>query len=67
MHATIDTPDQKASASFDLEAEVEAWRSKRLRRPVSMSGKVTVVRIRRRAGPSFMSRRLADRLPATSA
>jgi len=50
MRATNETMG-KGPKSSSLEAEAAAWCSKRGRRPVSVTGKVPVVRIRRRAGP----------------
>ena len=50
MRATSETMGTKDQTS-SLEAEAAAWCSKRGRRPVSVTGKVPVVRIRRRAGP----------------
>ena len=51
MRATGDDNGEAASESSGLEAEAAAWRNKRSRRPVSLTGKIPVVRIRRRAGP----------------
>ena len=61
MRVAIDRAGQEATESFNLEAEVEAWRSQRSRRPVAMTGKVPVVRIRRRARPCSLSDPPADR------
>jgi hypothetical protein len=38
MRATIASADQKGIAPLDLEAEAEAGRSKRSRRPISFAG-----------------------------
>lgn len=61
MRITIDRTGKEATESFNLEAEVEAWRSERSQRPVPMTGKVPVVRVRRRACPSSLSDPPADR------
>jgi hypothetical protein len=49
MRATGDDNGEAASGPSGLEAEAAAWRNKRSGRPVSLAGKIPVVRIRRRA------------------
>lgn len=49
MRATNETMGKEPKSS-SLEAAAAAWCSKRGRRPVSITGKVPVVRIRGRAG-----------------
>ena len=51
MRATSERMGKEPKSS-SLEAEAAAWCSKRGRRPLSLSGKVQVVHIRRRAGAS---------------
>jgi len=63
MRATVDDNGEAASGSSGLEAEAAAWLNKRCRRPVSLSGKIPVVRIRRRAEPGSPNGR---QLPAVS-
>lgn len=48
----MEATTESRSATEFLEAEVEAWRSRRAVRPVATTGKVTVVRIKRRSPPS---------------
>jgi hypothetical protein len=66
MHANNEDRGENTLESLRLEAEVEAWRKKRALRPLSTSGKVSVVRIRRRgrsaswSGPLAADRPLAD-------
>ena len=63
MRATIEDRGKKAE-TLTLEAEVAAWRSRRSSRPASIAGKVHVVRIRRRAGPTSCADFSADSPPA---
>lgn len=60
MRATIEDCDQEIAESSSLEAEAAAWRRKRSTRPVSIAGKVSVVRIRRRARLKSWSASSAD-------
>jgi hypothetical protein len=53
MRAPIQGRGGDAAQSLSLEAEVEAWRKNRASRPVSTTGKVPVVRIRRRVRASW--------------
>ena len=66
MRAPIEGRRGDAAKSFSLEAEVEAWRKNRASRPVFTTGKVPVVRIRRRVRASW-SAPLADRAFANTA
>jgi hypothetical protein len=61
MRATTEDCSKSAVESLGLEAEVAAWRSKRNLRPVCTTGKVAIVRIRRRARPASWSALSADR------
>ena len=48
MHANEEDRGRNRAEFLRLEAEVETWRKKRALRPNSTSGKLSVVRIRRR-------------------
>jgi hypothetical protein len=48
MHANEEVSGGNTREFLRLEAEVEDWRRKRALRPIHTSGKVSVVRIRRR-------------------
>lgn len=66
MRATIEGGAKNAAQSSSLEAEVEAWRNNRALRSVSTTGKVPVVRIRRRVRPASSSGSSADRAIAAT-
>jgi hypothetical protein len=67
MRPPIEGRGGDAAKSFSLEAEVEAWRKNRASRPVFTTGKVPVVRIRRRARAATWSAPLANRAFANTA
>jgi hypothetical protein len=58
MRAASDDHGTEAAESLSLEAEVAAWRSKRRSRPETVAGKVSVVRIGRRARLSSLTDRM---------
>jgi hypothetical protein len=66
MRTTIEGRGKHAAGSLSLEAEVEAWRRNRALRTVSTTGKVPVVRIRRRVLPASWSGPSADRALAAT-
>jgi hypothetical protein len=66
MRANDEDRVGNTSAFMRLEAEVEAWREKRAVRPLSTSGKVSVVRIRRRGRSASWSGPSADRPPVAA-
>jgi hypothetical protein len=66
MRTTIEGRGKNAAEFSSLEAEVEAWRANRALRAVSMTGKVPVVRIRRRVRPALWSGPSADRALAAT-
>lgn len=55
MRGTTDWRGLRVTPSSDLEAEVEACRRKRTRRPISMTCDVTVIRVCRRLRPASLS------------
>jgi hypothetical protein len=67
MRATSEGGDEHAAESLSLEAEVEAWRANRALRTLSTTGKVPVIRIRRRVRPASWSGPSADRAIAAAA
>ena len=66
MRTTIEGRGKNAAESLSLEAEVEAWRKNRALRHMSTTGKVPVVRIRRRVRPAPWSGPSADRALAAT-
>lgn len=66
MRTTIKGRGKNAAESLSLEAEAEVWRKNRALRSMSMTGKVPVVRIRRRVRPASWSGPSADRVLAAT-
>lgn len=61
MHVNNEDRSENTLESLRLEAEVEAWRKRRALQPLSTSGKVAVVRIRRRGRSASWSGPSVDR------
>lgn len=59
-------PSQRAADGLKLEAEADAWRKKRNRRPAILSGKVPVVLIPRRSPPASLPEQRANRAPSAT-
>ena len=66
MRTTIEGRGKNANESLSLEAEAEAWQRNRALLPETTTGKVPVVRIRRRIRPAPWSGPSADRAIATT-